>query len=696
MTPAGERPSGTTVGLPGGIGHALPFDPAWCLVIEDGTGSPGAAESQLCLADGTLGTRAVLEDDADPSVPSVVVAGIYEPAEVVVERLMPVESWTSLPLVAGLPAGRRVLDLRDGTLRRDVEVHGQRLHSVRFACLDLPGSAVLVADVDPGLWAGDPAPEPLERVSARWLSPFGGGVAASIATTVRSPDGVPGGVTVERMAAYVASARAVPTIGGAAHRLAGMAEAGPGGLLARQREHWARRWASCDVEVVGDVGMTRAMRASLFHLLGSARRRGEAAIGARGLTGPDYAGHVFWDTEAFVLPVLMAVDPPAARAALEYRIRRLGPARVRAAGEGRSGARFPWESAHSGEDVTPRWGRNEHGEVVPISTGDEEEHITAMVALAAWRYAAWHGGWTFLEGAGRPLVVDTARYWSTRVRIDADGTGHIDRVTGPDEYHEAVDDNVFTNLMARWNLQRGADLIERVGGDADEARRWRRLAGALVDGYDAATGVYEQFDGYRRLEPLLATDLGTPPLNADTVLGREHLAASQVIKQADVLMAHFLAPDCAVPGSLAANLDYYLPRTAHGSSLSPAVHATLLARVGRPEEALALLRTAAAVDFDDLTGSTAGGLHLANLGGMWQALAHGFAGLTVTGPGDLLAIDPCLPDEWEEIRLGLRWRGRSLNLVCRHDGVHVGCDAPVTVSVRGARERITPPGRWVR
>jgi len=154
-------------------------------------------------------------------------------------------------------------------------------------------------------------------------------------------------------------------------------------------------------------------------------------------------------------------------------------------------------------------------------------------------------------------------------------------VIGPDEYHERVDDNAFTNVMARWNLRAGADAADRAGTTPAETARWRELARRLVDGYDPASGRYEQFAGYFGLEPLLITDVAAPPVAAYLLLGRDRVAQSQLIKQPDVLMAHHLVPDQVEAGSLGPNLDYYDPRTAHGSSLSPAITASLLARAGR-------------------------------------------------------------------------------------------------------------------
>ncbi len=690
-------------------------DATWCLAIDDGDELDRVVESLTCVADGVVGTRGVREEEQDPAISPVVVAALYEPAEGVGERLVQLPSWCTLPLGPDLPRGRHVLDLRAGVLARQVWSGGRVLvDAVRFASAARPGVSVLRATVASSALVASPTSRPV----ALRRTPSGGGVVAVETTDVhRAGDGDEATTVVDRVAVHQVERHRPPSEALARARLAAASSVGSTRLLDEHRRVWSRRWEVADVEVDGDPEATLAVRFALFHLFSSTSvRSAEAAVGARGLTGPAYAGHVLWDTEAFVLPVLAAVDPAGARAVLEYRVRRLGPAMARAVAEGRRGARFPWESAGDGTDVTPRSGIDQHGDEVPILTGDLEEHVTADVAWAACRYVAWTGDGAFLAGPGRRLLVETARYWASRVRTDEAGRAHLDGVIGPDEYHEGVDDNAFTNLMARWNLRRAAELVAgapNVAGDrraaataaaggaaslggAEEAAAWERLAGTIVDGLDPATGRHEQFSGYDDLDPLLAEALGPVPVAADLVLGHERLARTQVIKQADVVMAHLLVPDEAGPGSLAADLDHYLPRTAHGSSLSPSAHAYALARAGRTAEALALLRLAAAVDLEDLTETTAGGLHLANLGGIWQAVVHGFGGV---GPdrrgGGALAVDPHLPDEWGELRIGVRWQGVPVRLRLRSDGVHVACAAPVVVAVAGTRTRVEPPGRWV-
>nr|WP_277349826.1 glycosyl hydrolase family 65 protein [Planosporangium thailandense] len=479
------------------------------------------------------------------------------------------------------------------------------------------------------------------------------------------------GDVLHRIAAYD------PAAGAARAAADGAAAAGFDQLLDEQRTAWARRWREADVVVDGDPDLQRAVQFALFHLMASVTDRCEAAVGARGLSGPAYGGHVFWDSDVFVLPFLAATHPAAARAMLEYRARRLPAARVAARRLGRAGARFPWESAGGGDDVTPTTARLATGEQVRISTGEREEHIVADVAWAAGCYLDWTGDGAFAAGAGRDLLVDTARYWASRVRLDDRGGAHIEGVIGPDEYHERADDNAYTNVMARWNLRRAAALDGGGTYRVSEPERtaWRTVADALVDGYDARSGVYEQFAGFFRLEPIVIAELMDRPVAADLLLGPERIQQTQVLKQPDVLMLHHLVPAEVAPGSLPANLDWYEPRTAHGSSLSPGIHAALLARVGRFDAARQWLGVAARVDLGDLTGSSAGGLHLAAMGGLWQALAYGFAG--VRADAERLLVDPRLPPDWNALELGLRYRDVPFRLRIEPGTVEIDSDALV-------------------
>ena len=458
-------------------------------------------------------------------------------------------------------------------------------------------------------------------------------------------------------------------------------------LEAEHREKWADRWQRCGTEIEGDAELDIGLRFATYTLLGVGADERELAIGARGLTGFGYRGHVFWDTDVFVTPALSALEPRAARATLVYRWARLDAARARARAEGFEGARFPWESARTGEEVTPSEWRDLHGVARPILTGRLEEHIVADVAWAVMRYFRWTNDWEFMRAMGNELLLETARYWASRIEVDADGSGHIRNVIGPDEYHDGVDDNAFTNAMVRWNLRAAAPVC-RGAGTIDHAayRRWMGLADALVDGYDERMGTYEQFAGYHDLEPVMASDVGTPPMPADALLGSERIRQTQIVKQPDVLMMYALLDDELVPGSLAAALDHYLPRTAHGSSLSPATCAALLARVGRLDEAQHWFRWAVRLDLDNRDGTTAGGLHLATIGGVWQAMTSGFFGVREHEGG--LLLDPRLPPSWGRVRHRFSFRGATVSIEADGDVVRVDCSQDVSVGVAdGTRRR---------
>ena len=277
--------------------------------------------------------------------------------------------------------------------------------------------------------------------------------------------------------------------------------------------------------------------------------------------------------------------------------------------------------------------------------------------------------------------------------IEPDGSVHIYGVIGPDEYHEPVDDNAFTNVMARWNLRRALQALQRGASShsvsAVEQQRWQDLADGLVDGFDANTGIYEQFAGFHELEPLLIAEAAPRrPIAADLLLGPERVRGAQVIKQADVLMLHHLVPEETVPDSLEANLRYYEPRTAHGSSLSPAIHAALFARARDYEQSLDALRIASAIDLEDLTGSTTGGVHLATMGGLWQAFAFGFAGLRARD--GVLHIDPRLPPAWRGLELRVRFRGSRVRVRIESSEFGVDADHPIGIEVGGERSIVGP------
>jgi len=665
----------------------VPSDPCWTLSVENVDHEherERAHEALLTLADGRLGTRGSVLTPRRGSTPAVLMAGIYR-GHGEHSELQPAPLWNRLaPLVGGERPVRRVLDLHAGLLSQ--ESPGE-LSALQFSSLAEPGLAVLRAlapretlEGNPPLVAPPHAHAERQGDGAVIRIPIAQGVLEAAA--VQSLAGHGAQAALERVAAY-ATTTTEDASNPALRRVHRAREAGRERLLSDHRRAWAQRWEEADVRIDGDPRLQLAVRLALYHLIGSAADSGEAPVGARGLSGRGYRGHVFWDSDVFVLPFLAATHPAAARAILEYRVRRLPAAQAAARAAARAGARFAWESAASGEDVTPRAARNRAGEEVAIYTGQREEHIVADVAWAAGCYIDWTGDHAFREGPGRRLLVETARYWASRVERDGDGSAHIRGVIGPDEYHELVDDNAYTNVMARWNLRRA--FAETTDADIDRAERaaWLQLADALIDGYQLDSGLYEQFAGFFEMEPLVIAELAPQrPIAADLLLSPERVRRAQVVKQADVLMLHHLVPEEVAPGSLAANLSFYEPRTAHASSLSPGVHAALLARAGRLPEARAMLEQAARIDLDDTSRSTAGGVHIAAMGSVWQALALGFA--AARPRGEVLHLAPRLAAGWELLELRLRFRGARLRVRVSEGVIEVSSDQPTQVSVAGA------------
>ncbi len=676
----------------------------WTITVDDGFDPrlERATGALLTLADGRVGTTGspvLAHPDSDGGV---LVAGVYD-GEGADTHLLAGPIWHRLP--GELPATaslHRTLELRTGVLHESITTANRTVRSVRFSSLAQPGTVALRAittgpitdgcacpalvdpdgDARPRVAWRDGEPEALSVIGTR-----GGITAVASQRCVAEADG---SKRLERIAVIEGGSDALPDEDAVASRQRVARTRGFDGLLADHRAAWARRWVDADIVIDGDDTLQRAVRFALFHLMGSVAEHGEASVGARGLSGPAYRGHVFWDADVFVLPFLAATHPESARAMLEYRLQRLPAALAAARAAGAEGAQFPWESAGTGRDVTPTMARDRAGRSVPIRTGSLEVHIVADVAWAAACYIDWTGDELFARDGGRTILVETARYWASRIRVDDDGAAHIYGVIGPDEYHEPVDDNAFTNVMARWNLRRAA---ADGGADVDERHRWLALADALVDGYDSETGVYEQFAGFDRLEPLIVADVAPRrPIAADLLLGRDRVAASQVVKQADVLMLHQLVPEEVEPGSLEPNLRFYERRTAHGSSLSPGVHAALHARAGDDDRALESLELAARIDLDDTTATTAGGLHLGTLGTVWQALVFGFGGLRPTADG-ALDIDPHLPARWSGFEIRVRFRGSRIQL--RSEGVSctVAASPPVTIRAGGVRYRVGPSGQ---
>ncbi len=477
--------------------------------------------------------------------------------------------------------------------------------------------------------------------------------------------------------------------------------------LLDHEEAWAQRWADSDVEIEGDPHAQKALRFAIYHLISAANPEDErVSVGARALTGDAYLGHVFWDTEIYLLPFYTLTWPEAARALLLYRYHTLPGARRKAVQMGYRGAFYAWESADTGDETTPAKIVDPNGRVIEILCGKQEWHIVADVAYAVWQYWQATGDDAFMLEAGAEIMLETARFWASAAALEPDGRFHIRNVIGPDEYHEEIDDNAYTNVMARWTLERAAEIIEilqkrwpqrwrelseRLSIGHVEQVHWRDVADRMAVLYDRTSNLLEQFEGYFDLEDIDISRYEGRSAPMDVVLGRERTQQSQVLKQADVVALLALLPERFDRSTIVENFRYYEPRCGHGSSLSHALHAVVAARIGEMDLACRSFLATAAIDLGPTTVASAGGVRIAAQGGLWMAAVLGFAGLT--GAADELRLQPSLPTHWRQMAFRVRWRGRRLQVRIGRDPqvvtVVLEDGEPMALAVDGDQRRIT-------
>jgi trehalose/maltose hydrolase-like predicted phosphorylase len=718
-------------------------DPQWLLhehgynpIRESGI------ESRFAIGNGFLGIRAARAVSRGAmwvswshtlswaSWPRTYVAGLFDipNIEPPVPALVPGPDWLRIRLLVDgeplvLRAGqlinhRRTLDVRRGLLLvdwRHLNAAGHTVHvqTLRFVSLaeralglqlmrlsvDRPaeitlealmegaGSGLDALRVEPGLsvWRTIESGKTLAVANAAELQLDGRTLPPATLSPMRSSwvwQAVPGTIaTLSRFAAFARSDSGAQELEGVVRSALDRARgSGWRALLDAHERAWAERWASSDIIVEGDEDAQKALRFAIYHLISAANPEDErVSIGARALTGDSYLGHVFWDTEVYLLPFYILTWPEAARALLMYRYHTLPGARAKAARMGYRGAMYAWESADTGEETTPEHIIDLNGRPIQVLCGREEQHISADVAWAVWQYWRATGDERFLTEAGAEILLETARFWASRAEPGDDAAFHIRGVIGPDEYHEHIDDNAFTNVMAIWNIERGLEvaallrqrwpelwqaLAGRLALAEPEMHEWRDVANRLVTGFHEQSGLFEQFAGYFELEDIdLAAYAGrTVPM--DVVLGRERTQGSQVLKQADVVALFAMLPDTYDERVQATNFRYYEPRCGHGSSLSRGLHALVAARLGDVALAERYFRETAAIDLADTTTGSAGGVHIAALGGLWQAAIFGFAGVSLHEDG--FGFAPHLPAAWRALEFRLFWRGSRVHV--RLDG----------------------------
>ncbi|PMQ00755.1 MAG: kojibiose phosphorylase [Dictyoglomus sp. NZ13-RE01] len=444
----------------------------------------------------------------------------------------------------------------------------------------------------------------------------------------------------------------------------------------KHKEKWKALWNRADIEIEGDDISQRNIRYAIFQLLQMAPwHSSKVSIPAKALSGEGYKGHIFWDNEIFVFPFFLYTFPEIARNLLLYRYHCIEGYRKKAKEEGYEGISIAWESADTGEEETPKWGKDaKTGEKVRILTGEQEIHITGDVMWAFWQYYLVTGDEKFLFDYGVEMFIESARYWVSRARYNSlRDTYEILKVIGPDEFHEEVDNNYYTNYLARWNLlkakevlelvevkdpEKAKDIKERIKFREEERRMWEEVAEKI---YLPSQGKFiEQFEGFNKLEEVDVEEIKKSGKPADAILGHSGVVKSKVIKQADVIALFFLFYDDFPTDQKIINFKYYEPLTVHSSSLSPSMHAVVSARLGLTELAYEYFKKTSEMDLSDLMGNTKLGLHAAAIGGTWESIVFGFLGIRVDEKG--LRFDPKLPNNWKKLKMNLHYKGNILEL----------------------------------
>jgi trehalose/maltose hydrolase-like predicted phosphorylase len=454
-------------------------------------------------------------------------------------------------------------------------------------------------------------------------------------------------------------------------------------LLAAHKQAWQNYWEVSDVIIEGDERAQQAVRYNIYQLrISVSSHDSRYSIAAKGLTGFGYRGHVFHDTEIFMLPYFTCVHPDIARNLLMYRYRLLPAARAKAKSNGYKGAQYPWESTLSGEETTPPAILHpETGELIPVLNGPLELHITASISHGVWQYWHFTGDDEFMRDFGAEILLDAASFWVSRTVWNTEHNAYeIDNVIGPDEWHEHVNNNVFTNYMARHNIQiaidtlhwlqsiapdKAKELVQQLDLNEQSLAHWHDIIDRIRILQDKQTGLFEQFDGFFQLEPLDQEKYKERKTSYQGILGVEEIQRYRIVKQADVLMLLTVLNQQFDLKTKKVNWDYYYPITDHdyGSSLTPAFHVILACELDLVETAYRMFMKGAVVDIEDPRGNSDEGIHCACAGAVWQAAILGFAGLRFTDDG--YTTDPVWPDGWTRLVFTCFHKGKQLSIDLR-------------------------------
>lgn len=448
-------------------------------------------------------------------------------------------------------------------------------------------------------------------------------------------------------------------------------------LLLEQKEYLDHFWSKSDVAIDGDKRLQEGIRFNLYQLLQSVGKDPVSNIAAKGLSGEGYEGHYFWDTEIYMFPVFLMTSPEIAKNLLLHRYSILDSARVRAKELGHTkGALFPWRTITGPESSAF------------FPAGTAQYHISADVAYSYIQYYLVTQDEAFLKDYMAEVLFETARLWADTGHMH-EGQFRIDSVTGPDEYTCIVNNNYYTNVMAKHNLLWAVkvfhllhekdsnhlqQLINRLELTAFEVQQWTDAGEKMYLPYDETYKMNAQDDSFLQKA---RWDLENTPKEKFPLLLNYHpltLYRYQVCKQADTVLAHFLLEDEQDIETMQNSYNYYEQITTHDSSLSGCVYSIMASKLGYKEKAYAYFNETARLDLDNTQGNTKDGLHMANMGGTWLAIVYGFAGLRVKESG--LSFAPFLPDEWNSLDFHVQYQGRLLK-------VHLGRDVISYLVVEG-------------
>jgi kojibiose phosphorylase len=706
----------------------------WLIVAEDFEPiTERGVEAVFSVANGYFGVRAAIEEPNTASNPLLIVAGIYVPARGAARQtLLTLSDPARLDITVDgqhleiaqveTIAHVRELDMRRALSKRtwvfaDGEGRRWRWQSFRLASASHPDCYLYSLQLYPE--EGEPARVLISFPTGVIVTHESAGQETELlgAEDVSAPHLLRGGSMVRAARTWVvddsvaaAVRREEPLVISAVNRVVPVAAGGPqqdcvfDDVLAGHQRLWEERWKIADVPLVGDPRLRQAVRFAAYHLLSSAADvDGRFSIGPRDLSGRAYHGHIFWDTEIFVLPFLTFAWPEAARSCLLYRHHTLRAARNRAKESGYEGAMYAWESTDTGEDVTPPFAVLPSSKAVRILNGEQENHISADIPYAVVRYWRATGDDEFMRRYGAEILVECARFWRSRVSPEG-GTYSIHNVIGPDEYHENVNNNAYTNAMARWTLLEAADCLERLqqpygedgralakrlGVKGDEPNEWREVADRIVRSTFYDDEVVPEFEGFLDLDEIDVECYRRAGIPLDIAVGHDAVQKMQAVKQPDVLMALLLLPHLWTEASARRNLDYYEAITTHTSSLSPPIHALLAAWLRNDELCRFYLEKSIDIDLGASFRGSAAGIHVGSLGGLWQAVVFGLGGLKFSH--DALEIDPFLPSSVDSLGFSFFWQERRVQMRIADGRVRIGVEGePCEVRVNRQRRLVSP------